>query len=111
MTSNDQFMVQMLKSLHGRLDDMDDSSFDNTVLQFFASPYDKATVTDIINTWVQPSSIQENISKIVTLTDIISSATMVDSDIYWGSPNWSWGSGHYASGYSMGVMGVPTPQK
>lgn len=95
MQSNDLFMVQMLKTLHDRLNDMDDSSYDNTVLQFFAAPYDKTTFNDIINTWVQPSSIQENVSNIASFADSTARATLQTSDIYYGSPNWFWGTGQY----------------
>jgi hypothetical protein len=79
MARNDAILVQLLKTLHDRINDLDDNSYDNTVIQYFEVPYDNAYLAT-------------QVSSLNTTPGTFTWGGYDQNNTYW-SPNWYWGYG------------------
>jgi hypothetical protein len=99
---DDLAIVKFLQTLHDRLDDLDDNSYDNTTIQFFESPHDSATLTAYMQTFVNGASIPSNPNETVKLTAQMTPNVADPSTFTYGgydsngnlwSAGWYWGYG------------------
>lgn len=109
---DDLSIIKFLQSLHDRIEDTDDSSFDNTIIQFFEAPHDNATLTAQILAYVNGANIPMSPQDNETLTALINArvtdpATLTwggydGSNVYWNA-GWAWGYGGAYKGYQSAL--------
>lgn len=100
---DDIAIVKFLQTLHDRINDMDDNSYDNTIIQFFETPHDNATLTAYFQTFVNGSSIPSNPDETIKLTAQMTPNVANPSTFTWGgysadgltlyNAGWYWGYG------------------
>ncbi len=98
---DDLSIIKFLESLHSQNSDSDDSSFDNTVIQFFEAPHDNETLTALILAYVNGLNIPMTANDTETLTALINARTVNPSTLTWGgyvgatyyNAGWAWGYG------------------
>ncbi|MCZ8512398.1 hypothetical protein O9H85_08120 [Paenibacillus filicis] len=99
---DDSSIIKLLETLHNRFDDFDENSYDNTMIQYFSSPHDTATLTTMLQTYLNGTSITTSPSETTTMNASITPNVTDPSTLTWGgydtngvfhNAGWSWGVG------------------